>query len=92
MVITKEGKLIIVAVIIVLVVLTAWYFLQKQSATQAPLFDGANQAPSSTPDASQSLGGELYQKSSNPIGDKLPATNNPIKDANPIEGLYQNPF
>ncbi|MEK7118114.1 MAG: hypothetical protein AAB869_00720 [Patescibacteria group bacterium] len=36
-----------------------------------------------------SLGGTLYEKASNPLGDKLPEQS-PV--ANPINDVYKNPF
>ncbi|MEK7664016.1 MAG: hypothetical protein AAB340_01005 [Patescibacteria group bacterium] len=38
-----------------------------------------------------SLGGQIFEQSQNPIQEKLPDTN-PVKNANPIEGAYTNPF
>lgn len=36
------------------------------------------------------LGATLYQKSANPLSDKLPGTVAPV--ANPLQGVYKNPF
>ncbi len=56
---------------------------QKQSTTTP------NTKPTSTTNAS--LGSQIYQKTQNPLQKKLPDTN-PVKNANPIQGAYTNPF
>jgi hypothetical protein len=80
----NNKKLILpIAVGLILVIFLIWYFgFYKKPA--APTSTGG--AP---PVNSQSLGGELYGKAQNPIGDKLPETN-PVP--NPLEGVYKNPF
>ncbi len=64
----------------------------RESAAPAPAAStpGASAAPTAAPAAnSESLGNQLYEKSKNPIGDKLPETN-PVP--NPLDGVYKNPF
>ena len=39
----------------------------------------------------ESLGGELFEKASNPVADELPDTN-VAPGTNPIEEVYNNPF
>ena len=75
---------------LILVIFLIWYFYYKKSA--APSSTGGGPAGSQVtapPANSQSLGNQLYEKSKNPIGDKLPTTN-PVP--NPLEGVYKNPF
>lgn len=38
-----------------------------------------------------SLGDQIYEKTANPLQDKLPEVS-PVENANPIEGIYKNPF
>lgn len=38
----------------------------------------------------QGLGGAIYEKAANPVGDALPEATSPA--VNPIEGAYKNPF
>ena len=40
--------------------------------------------------AQADLGTQLYEKSQNPVQDKLPSTVAPVP--NPIENIYKNPF
>ncbi|MBI2033664.1 MAG: hypothetical protein HYT13_01045 [Candidatus Liptonbacteria bacterium] len=85
-------KLILpIAIGLILVIFLIWYlgFYKKSVAPTstggAPIGPGGASPPAN----SQSLGSELYEKSKNPIGDKLPEAN-PVP--NPIEGVYKNPF
>ena len=85
-------KLILpIAIGLVLVVFLIWYFVFYKKSAAPTTTGGAPIVPreASTPANSQSLGSELYEKSKNPIGDKLPETN-PVP--NPLEGVYKNPF
>lgn len=48
------------------------------------------QADSASVDREQGLGGAIYEKAANPIGDAIPDATSPA--ANPIDGAYTNPF
>lgn len=37
------------------------------------------------------IGEKIYEKTQNPLKDKLPETN-PFDKANPFKGIYKNPF
>jgi len=84
----------IVALIIVIAVVAYALRSQRQVAEQMPVAEtpGTEVAPPPPPPAvapSESLGGSLYEKSQNPIEDKLPEQS-PV--ANPINDAYKNPF
>jgi len=88
----NNKKLILpIAIGLILVIFLIWYLGFYKKPTAAPSTGGAPapQEGAASPASSQSLGGELYEKSKNPIGDKLPETN-PVP--NPLEGVYKNPF
>lgn len=81
----SKPVLIIGTVVILLVVAGGYWFWSKNK--QAPLQE--------TP----TLGSEIFEKTQNPLGGKLPDTNpfadqpNPFGDkTNPIEKAYTNPF
>ena len=76
---------IIVGAIIVAGVLL-WYFLFF-APRPAPVAPNTAAAPEAS---SGGLGSEVYNKVSNPVGDKLPDAVAPVP--NPIEGAYKNPF
>ena len=83
-------KLIVLAVLVVLLIAAgAWYWLQRKAAP----------AVTYTPEkVAGGLGSNIFEKSQNPIVDKLPETN-PFGrtgvnffEANPLKALYKNPF
>lgn len=84
----------IIALIIVLAVVAYAFHSQQQVANQTPVAEtpGTTEVSPVSPPAetsSESLGGSLYEKTQNPIQDKLP-TQAPV--ANPINDAYKNPF
>jgi len=85
----KKNLLIIAAVVIVVVAaLILWFYqTQRTTAPQGPSTAGA------PPGAGEpkTLGEEIFEKSQNPVADKL-QTVNPAGRANPLEGVYKNPF
>ena len=67
---------IIVVIVILLVLGVGYWYWSKKQASE--------EAPS--------LGSEIFDKTQNPLGGKLPDTN-PIKDQkNPFDTIYKNPF
>ena len=79
-------NLIIILVAVALIAIGGVvYFLTRTSAPTVEELGGA--APADT----GSLGSELFEQASNPLGDELGAAN-PIGDVNPIKDLYLNPF
>jgi hypothetical protein len=85
----------IVALIIVIAVVAYALYTQQQVADQMPVAEtpGTPVVPPPPPPPavapSESLGGSLYEKSQNPLEDKLP-DQSPV--ANPINDAYKNPF
>lgn len=83
-----EKELIIVGVALLIVAAIGFYWYSLQPAP-APAAAPATASPAA-PAEETALGAEIYQKSSNPVGDRIPESSAPI--ANPLEGAYQNPF
>lgn len=77
----------VIALSLLVAALVLFFFIvgTRQNAPTAPHATSAPKAPA------QTLGGTLYQKASNPVEGKIPSVN-PAANANPIEGVYQNPF
>lgn len=89
---------IIIAVIIltVIIILLGWFAVllfqsARPSQVVAPQQTIKNQRTLPVSATNASLGSQIYQKTQNPLQEKLPDTN-PIKNANPIQGAYVNPF
>jgi len=76
-----------IGIAIVLVGLAALLFFMS-GGTQ-PSGQPASSPIDAAPAKEQGLGAELYEQSSNPIEDKVPAL---TPTTNPIEGAYTNPF
>lgn len=68
--------------IVVLVIAGGTYFLISTGKLSNPL----NKKTVTT-----SLGEQIYNKTQNPLEDKLPETN-PFAKINPFKGVYKNPF
>lgn len=91
----SKSKPIVIAVVIALVIaggIGFWYWQKKGG-----LGTGRQASPSarelSPAEIGGSLGGQLFEKTQNPIKDKLPPTNPFEKtETNPLKGVYQNPF
>lgn len=86
----SKSKTIAIAAIVALVAAAGigfWYWQKKggQGIGQ--------QATLSQAEIEGSLGGQLFEKTQNPIKDKLPPTN-PFEETetNPLKDVYQNPF
>lgn len=78
-----------------------WYFsVSKKRLALPPPPPSEKQAEVYTPEkAAGGLGGNIFEKSQNPISDKLPETNpfganiNPFDgQTNPYKDAYKNPF
>lgn len=86
---------IIIVVIIILLAAGIWYWQSKKVSPQAPVSSTVYSQEKTT----GGLGGNIYEKSQNPISDKLPETNpfggnvNPFgSQTNPYKDTYKNPF
>lgn len=83
---TNKNMLMIVGAVIALAVIGLLIFFLGRGRQTAPSPALTGQTP-----GTQSLGAQIFEQAQNPIKDKLPSTN-PIESANPIQGIYQNPF
>lgn len=77
-------KIVIVAAIVIAIGATIWYFGARRTKTPQQPNAGISNVSSST------LGGTLYEKTNNPIQNKLPNTVAPMP--NPLQNVYKNPF
>lgn len=75
------------ATVLLVFVIVIVYLWIKMPGVVAPFMRKNPAAPLVAP--AQSLGGELYEKTQNPLEDKLPQQS-PI--VNPIKDVYKNPF
>ena len=73
----QRGNIALISLIIILLLAAAaaFFFISK----------GKGSSPNS------SLGSQIFQKTQNPLEDKIPQTN-PFTKINPFKGVYQNPF
>lgn len=91
-----HGKVIGILITVIVVAVAAYYWStysgpnndEQSNNTPAPVA-GAESRTGDT-SAVTGLGGELFEKSSNPVGGALPDAAPPVP--NPLESLYQNPF
>lgn len=96
-----KNKLSIPIIIVVIVILLAagfWYWSHRnvqKPGSGAPAPSGVYSQEKTT----GGLGGNIFEKSQNPISDKLPQTNpfggnvNPFgSQTNPYKDTYKNPF
>ncbi len=91
----KKYYIIATVVVLAIIVLLTWLFLFiSQLATTNQIVIPKNQPithPKPTTNTNASLGAQIFQQTQNPIKKKLPDVN-PVKNANPIQGAYTNPF
>ena len=86
--------LILIGILAVLTGGIIWYVKASWGPAQTSLTQptGPLSAEQAGGRAEAGLGANIYQGSANPIQGKLPVSSNPAEAANPITGLYQNPF
>ncbi len=77
--------IIAVAALVVLAAGAYWYFMPPAPSPSVGQDGGSITSPQDA-----DLGSSLYEKSSNPVQDKLPGSVAPV--TNPIEDIYKNPF
>lgn len=94
----NKSKTTVTAVIAILAIAAGIGFWYRQSKKMAPAGSASTETFTQEKVAG-GLGGNIYEKSQNPISDKLPETNpfgasiNPFeKEANPLKAQYKNPF
>jgi hypothetical protein len=82
-----ERLTIVILCVVFVAGLTCFLWYERTTNFKEPT--GPSVAVASS--TAHSLGGSLYTQIANPIPDTIPDTN-PVKDANPVKDLYQNPF
>lgn len=85
----NKKYLVVIAAVLIVIGLALVYFARRGGRTIT-----RTAVTTSTPSVqapAQSLGGQIYKQSKNPLQNKLPDTN-PVKNANPIQNLNANPF
>ena len=91
----SQKNLIIIAAVVIAVVLGLFIWYYQSSRPTSPPFPTVRTEPTPTvpptAEVPKSLGSEIYEKSNNPVAGKLPESN-PVGNANPLEGAYNNPF
>ncbi len=80
---------VLLGVVVLVVLVAAGYFIWVNYAR--PVATLPTPTPLTKEEASKAdLGSQLYEKSQNPISDKLPDTVTTVP--NPIQDIYKNPF
>lgn len=90
---SQHLTLLAIVALALLIVGASVFFYLKQKAAAPAVPPPANTVLTTSAPASvgvtESLGGTLYEKANNPLGDKLPGQ---IPVTNPIGDAYKNPF
>ena len=79
---SQKGNIVLILLILILVLAGGAFFLVSKGIVKNPL-------QKSSPNSS--LGTQIFEKTQNPIQDKIPQTN-PFSKVNPFKGVYKNPF
>ncbi|MBI4039280.1 hypothetical protein HY388_00440 [Candidatus Daviesbacteria bacterium] len=79
----EAGKIVLVSLIIFLLVLVGAVFIL--------VFKGIIKNPLQNSSSNANLGSQIFEKTQNPVQDKIPETN-PFTKVNPFKGVYKNPF
>jgi hypothetical protein len=86
----SKVKLAIITVAACIVAAVLFYlYLALKSGPAFPGPKTSKSTPAQAGTAPQTLGGPSYEQVANPIRNKVPSLN-PV--ANPVQGLYKNPF
>ena len=86
---SKIPVLTIAVLLLLVAVIAIWYWRGSFSLQKKERPPESQNQTVKEPTA-KDLGTQLYQKSTNPLENKLPATVAPVP--NPIQGVYKNPF
>ncbi|MBI2018195.1 hypothetical protein HYS96_00645 [Candidatus Daviesbacteria bacterium] len=78
----SKGNIALILVIVLLLAAGIVYLLISKGIIKNPL-------QKSPPNSS--LGTQIFEKTQNPLQDKIPETN-PFTKVNPFKGVYKNPF
>lgn len=80
---SRKGNIALIPlIIIILIVAGAVFFL---------VFKGVIKNPLQKSSPNSNLGSQIFEKTQNPLEEKLPETN-PFAKINPFKGVYKNPF
>lgn len=90
-------KLMIVILIVVVAAGIIFFALPKKNVEQTAVFPTAVPSlPTPSPEpgavATESLGGEIFEKSQNPMENNVPQVNPFEAKTNPFKSSYTNPF
>lgn len=93
----KSVSLVVIVALVIAGGLGFWYWRSKKAVSTAPTTTSTTVPGAEKAD--EGIGAAVFEKSQNPISDKLPETNpfganiNPFeKEANPLKVQYKNPF
>ena len=84
----KQTIFIAIFLVVVIAIVVAWVTFRGRGDNGVP--KGTAQEPPAA-DAPETLGAEIFDKTRNPIKGEI-GGGNPVEGANPLEGVYQNPF
>ena len=84
---SKRNWILVGAGVAIVVIL---FIVGQRLLAPAPANQAATSATASSA-VKESLGGQIYSEIQNPLQNKMPDAN-PVKNANPIQGLYTNPL
>ena len=84
---------IIVSILVIVAGVGFWYWQKKGAKAifpQTSIPEAENLSPA---EVKESLGGQIFEQTQNPLKGKLPPTN-PFEETetNPLKNVYQNPF
>lgn len=79
---SQKGNIVLISLILLLILAGGAFFLISKGIVKNPL----QKSSSNT-----NLGAKIFEKTQNPIQDKIPETN-PFSKVNPFKGAYKNPF
>ena len=86
----KQNQILVIVVgAIVVVGLIVWLAAFRGREDNGTPEETTQEPPAA--DAPETLGAEIFDETQNPIEGKI-GGGNPVEGANPLEGVYQNPF
>ena len=80
---SEVGNIALIPLIIIILVAAGVVFFL--------IFKGVIKNPLQSSSSNSNLGGQIFEKTQNPLEDKIPETN-PFAKVNPFKGVYKNPF
>ena len=79
----EAGNIALIPLVIIILVAAGVVFLL--------IFKGVIKNPLQSSSPNSNLGSQIFEKTQNPLEDKIPETN-PFAKVNPFKGVYKNPF